>query len=125
MGDVQGEATEEDGEHECPFEVLEDGTEERSFADSVAHYCQSDVAETVEDDDDAEPDFPGVDVVFVEVAVEPADGEVVGCCHYPGGAYGIVCTLHTQCGQRCGLRLLEDTLGWLYEYGGRNLLYRK
>lgn len=36
------------------------------------HDCEGEVAEAVEDDDDedGEPEFPGFDVVFVEVAWE-------------------------------------------------------
>lgn len=36
LRDVQGEAAEEDGEHEEPFEVLEEGAEEGLFAYAVS-----------------------------------------------------------------------------------------
>jgi hypothetical protein len=90
LGDVEGEATEEDGQHEDPLDVLEQGAEEGLLAHAVAHHRQRDVAQPVEDDDDGEPDLPAVDVVLVEVAVEPADGEVVGRGHDPGRADGVV-----------------------------------
>lgn len=57
---------------------------------AVTHDCEGDVTETVEDDDDGEPDFPRVDVVFVQVAIEPSDGEVIGGGQDPGGADGVV-----------------------------------
>ena len=92
LGDVKGEAAEEDGEHEDPLDVFEQGAEEGFLADSVAHDCQGDVAEAIEDNDDREPDLPGVDVVLVEVSVEPADGEVIHRGHDPGSADGVVGT---------------------------------
>lgn len=90
LGDVEGQPAEEDGEHDDPLDVLEEGAKEGFLSDPVPHDGQRDVSEAVEDDDDAEPDLPGVDVVFVEVAVEPADGEVVGRGHDPGRADGVV-----------------------------------
>ena len=57
---------------------------------TVPHDGQCDVAETIEDDDDAEPDLPRVDVVFVKVAIEPSDSEVIGCSHDPCRTNGVV-----------------------------------
>ena len=65
--DVDGDAAEEDEEHEEPFEVLAEGAEEGAFADPVAHGGEGDVAEAVEDDDQSDPDVPGVDVVLVDI----------------------------------------------------------
>ena len=90
LGDMQGETTQEDCEHEGPLHVLEERVQEGAFTDTVAHDCQSDVAETIENNDDGEPDLPRIDVVFIEVTVVPSDGEVVGCGHDPGGTDGIV-----------------------------------
>lgn len=65
--DVDGDATKEDEEHEEPFEILEQGADETAFACTIAHDCEGDVAETVEDDDEGDPDVPTVDVVFVDI----------------------------------------------------------
>ena len=113
LGHVEGQAAEEDAEHEDPFEVFEDcGTErgqlrgvrekdgtrkltsiaKRPLADTIAHDGQGDVAQTVEDDDDGEPDFPRIDVILVEVAIEPTDGKVVGSRHDPRSADSVVST---------------------------------
>ncbi len=66
--------------------------EETSFVIAVSHGGQCEVTKAVENDDDGEPHFPRIDVVFVEIAVEPSDGEVIGSRHDPGCANGIVCT---------------------------------
>ena len=107
---MQGESAEEDGEHEdlydglvwwivCgrrdgrlthPFEVLQQSSKETLLPNPVPHYRQRDVAEPIEDYDNTKPNFPAVDVIFVQVAVEPADGEVVRQRHDPGCADGVV-----------------------------------
>ncbi len=61
------DASEEDEEAEEPLEILEEGADEAAFANSIAHHCQRDVTETVEDDDKGDPGIPRVDVVFVNV----------------------------------------------------------
>ncbi len=67
LGNVDGDATEEDEEHKEPFEVFAKRAEERSFTDTVPHGREGDVAETVEDDYEGDPDVPGIDVVFVDI----------------------------------------------------------
>lgn len=57
---MQRETTEEDGEHEDPFQVEQEGVNETHGADTVAHECEGDVTEAIEDDDDGEPDFPTI-----------------------------------------------------------------
>ena len=52
LRDMEGETTEEDSKHENPFEILEECAEEGFLADAVAHEGESDVSETVEDNDD-------------------------------------------------------------------------
>jgi len=71
LTDMQTESSKEDGQQEQPLQVLNHAVHPALSADAVAHSGEGQVAETVEDDDDGEPDFPGVEVVFVEVAVEP------------------------------------------------------
>ena len=61
------DTSEEDEEHEQPLEVLAEGAEEGSFTDTIAHGCESDVAETVENDYEGDPDVPGVDVILVDI----------------------------------------------------------
>lgn len=90
LADVQRETTEEDSEEESPLEVLVEGVEQSPLADTVAHDGERDVTKTVEHDDDGEPDLPGVDVVLVQVAVEPAHEEVVDRSEDPGRADGVV-----------------------------------
>lgn len=36
------------------------------------------------------PNLPRVDVVFVEVSIEPSDCKVVGCCHDPSSTDGVI-----------------------------------
>ena len=75
-GDMEGEAAEEDAKHKGPLEVEEEVAEEALCLNritvlievifvAVAHSCETEVAETIEHDDDGEPDFPAVDVIFV------------------------------------------------------------
>ena len=90
LAHVQRQSAQKTSQHERPLQVLEQAAEPAARADTVAHRGEGDVAEAVEDDDDGEPDFPAVDVVLVEVAVEEADGEVVGDRQDPGGADGVV-----------------------------------
>lgn len=80
---MQRETTEEDCQHDRPFEVLEECIKQAPLADSVSHDCKSNVSETVEDDNDGEPNLPRIDVVFVQVTVVPSDSEVVGSRHDP------------------------------------------
>ena len=54
-GDVEREAAKEDGEHEDPFEVFEEGGEEGVRAEAVAKEGEGDVAQACEDDYDGEP----------------------------------------------------------------------
>ena len=92
LGNVERQTTKEDGKHENPLEVLEEGAEEGSVADTVTHDGERDVTETVEDNDQREPDFPRVEVVLVEVSVVPAHDKVVDGGKNPGGANGVVGT---------------------------------
>lgn len=59
---------------------------------SLPHDGESDVTKTVEDDDERDPDFPAVNVVAVEVPIEPADSKVVDGGENPCGADGVVST---------------------------------
>jgi len=92
LGNVERQTTKEDDEHGNPFGVLPSGVEESLLADTVTHDSQGDVTETDEDDDENEPDLPRVEVVLVEVSVEPTDGEVVDNSEQPGGTDGVVGT---------------------------------
>jgi len=86
LGDVHGHAAEEGREEEQPLEVLEEAGHETAGFGAVADDGETDGAKGLEDDDDAEVDLEGVDVVLVEMAVEPANEEVVCYCEGPGGA---------------------------------------
>ena len=90
LGEVDGDAAKEDEEHEEPLEVLGQSGQEGALACAVTHRGEREIAKTVEDDDERDPDLPAVDVVLVDVALEPADDEVVGNGHDPGGADGVV-----------------------------------
>ena len=67
LGDVDGDAAEEDEEHEEPLEVLGERGQEVALARPVAERRERDVAERVEDDHHGDPDVPAVDVVLVDV----------------------------------------------------------
>lgn len=86
------ETTEENNEHRHPFDVLEERSKQSLLTDTVAHDSQRDVTETDEDNDQTEPHIPGVEVVLVEVSVEPTDGEVVDERQDPGGTNSVVCS---------------------------------
>lgn len=58
LTDVKRETTQEDGEEECPLEVFVDGVQQTSLTNTVSHDSEGNVSETVEDDDDGEPNLP-------------------------------------------------------------------
>lgn len=64
---MYGYPAEEDEEHEQPLKVFGEGREERTFASAIAESRESDIAEAIEDDDESDPDVPGVDVVFIDI----------------------------------------------------------
>lgn len=88
--DVEADTSEEDGEHGHPFEILGQGTEERLLAETVAEHGQTDVTCAGEDDEQRDEDSPGFDVEFVDVAVVPADEEVVEECEGKTESDGVV-----------------------------------
>ena len=57
----------------------------------VPHDGKSDVSKPVEYNDKREPDLPAVDIISVQVSIEPSDGKVVDSCQNPGCADCIVC----------------------------------
>lgn len=75
--DVEGDTTEEDGEHGHPFEILDKGAEETLFTQTIAQDCQADVSCSREDDQESDEDTPGLNVEFVNVTVIPANKEVI------------------------------------------------
>lgn len=89
---VQRKTAEEDGKEEGPLEVLNQVRDEISLACSPAHHCQADVAEAVEYNDDGEPHLPRVQVVLVEITVEPTHGKVVDSGEEPGSTDSVVGT---------------------------------
>ena len=91
LRDVHGDATEEDRQERDPGEVLQEGGEERFLADAVTKDGESDVSERGEDADDGEEDAEAVDVVVVEVAIEPADDQVVHKSEDPSATDSIIC----------------------------------
>ena len=64
---VNGDAAEEDEEHEEPLEIFDECRHEGALAGAVAEGGESNIAEAVEDDDERDPDVPAVDIVFVDV----------------------------------------------------------
>lgn len=52
---MQRKPAEEDGEHEDPFEVFEEGGEEGVCAEAVTEEGEGDVAKACEDDHNGEP----------------------------------------------------------------------
>ena len=88
--DMQGDAAEVDSQQHDPLEIIKQRAENILVAVAEAEHGQRDVAEPVEDDDDSEVDLKGVDVVVVEVAIEPAHGGIVDQRQDPGRADGVV-----------------------------------
>lgn len=62
---MDGKTSKEDGEHQSPGEILGESSEKTFSTDTVPHGSESKVAESVEDDDDGEPDFEGVEIVLL------------------------------------------------------------
>ena len=104
LADVQAHAAQEDGQQRHPLEVLEQAPDERRAGGAVAQHGQGDVAERGEDEDDAEEDLEAVDVVVVQVAVEPADDKIVGQREDPGRRDGVVRADVGHDGQLAGQR---------------------
>lgn len=75
---MERQPAEEDGKQRHPGEVLDQRGEELLLTQTMAQHREGDVADAREDDDEAEEDAPGLHVEFVDVAVVPADDEVVG-----------------------------------------------
>ena len=75
--EVEADPAEEDREHRHPLEVLEERADERFLAQAVTEDGEADVAEAGEDDEEGDEDAPRLDVEGVDVAIVPADEEVV------------------------------------------------
>lgn len=73
LGDVQADPAQKDRQHWDPGEVLEECVEEGFLFGSVAKDAECEIAEGAEDEHDCEVDFEAVDVVVIQMAVEPAD----------------------------------------------------
>lgn len=73
-----------------PFQILKQRRKPSAFSNSISHRRQRDVSESVEDNDNGEPDFPAVNVVLVQVSIKPANGEIIGNGQNPCGANGVV-----------------------------------
>jgi hypothetical protein len=88
--EMEGETTKEDSEHGHPFEIFDETGPETFFGEAVAKDSKGYVTHGAEDDDKAEEDFPGFQVEFIEVAIKPADKEVVHDCEGKAGRQGVV-----------------------------------
>jgi len=98
LAHMQAQPSKEDREQWQPLDVLAQRAEEGFLAETVALDRQGDVSEAVEDKHDGKPDFPGIEVVLVEVAIEEPDGEVVDEGQEPGNADGVVGADVGDCG---------------------------
>jgi hypothetical protein len=107
LRDMDGDASQKDKEQEEPLELFTERAQERAFTTSVAKSSASDVTDycalavktfpstkvqltAIEDEDEHNPDVPRGDVVLVNVALVPADDEVVGGGKQPSSANGVV-----------------------------------
>ena len=90
LANVDRDATEEDGQQRQPRQVLEEGADQAAALGAVAQDGERDGAKGLEDNDNREVDLEAVGIVVVQVAVEPADQEVVGHGEDPGAADGVV-----------------------------------
>ena len=66
--------------------------EETPFSNPVSHDGKGNISKAVKDNNNTEPNFPTVNVVFVKVTIKPANGKIVCCGHYPSRTNGIVCS---------------------------------
>lgn len=85
LGDVQADAAKENGQHGDPGEVFEEGGKKGMRLGAVAEDAEGEVAEEAEDQDDGEVDLEAVDVIMIQMAVEPADDAVAGERRSAGG----------------------------------------
>lgn len=114
LRDVEGNAAEEDDKHEEPLEVFENcklqvsnrGPEEAKLrsqrigiltcsqkallSNTVPLDGQSKITDKTEDDNDGQPNLPGLSVPLVQVTIVFSDGDVVDERENPGASNGIV-----------------------------------
>ena len=107
LADVQRQSTQENCQHNRPFKVLEKRVQNVALAETISHHGESDISKSVEDDDDGKPHLPRVDIILVEVPVEPANEEVVDSCHDPGRANGVIRSNVRHHGDLGGEAMLE------------------
>jgi hypothetical protein len=67
----------EDRKKRDPAEVFSQGEVEELFFQAVMHDCESEIAECGENGDDGEEDLEAVDIVVIQMAVEPADDATI------------------------------------------------
>ena len=57
----------------------------------ISHSRQPKISKPIKHDDDREPHFPAVNIVFVEVTIEPANSKIVRRRHDPCCTDGVIC----------------------------------
>lgn len=90
LRDVDSDAAKEDGEEGQLGDVFEEGAYEATAFGVVAQDGDADSAGRLEDNYNGEVDLEAINVVVVQVAVEPAYQGVGGQHKDPGGANSIV-----------------------------------
>ena len=56
----------------------------------ISHSRQPKIAQTIKHNDNREPHFPAINVVFVQVTIEPADSEIIRRRHDPCCTNGVI-----------------------------------
>lgn len=75
---------------ETLIEGILTGIEKSPFANAISHDCQRDVSKKVEYNDNRKPNFPRINIVFVEITVKPSDSKIIRCRHDPRSANSVV-----------------------------------
>jgi hypothetical protein len=92
-----------------PLEVLQQTLPKTPLPGPIPHNRQRHIPQPIKHNDDTEPHLPAIDVVFIEVSVEPANSEVVRQRHDPRRPDRIICSDVADDGYfRCEANVAEE-----------------
>ena len=93
LGTIKTYAAEEHEHERHPFNGLSEGGQEFRFAHAVPEHTERKHRGSIEDDDQAEPDFPRREVFVIELVSPKADDNVANCGEQEGRGDGVVYVL--------------------------------
>lgn len=74
---MEGDASKENGEHRHPLEILHQGCDQTLLAKTIPQDRETNIPQSREHNEEGNEDLPGIDVELVDIAVVPANKEVV------------------------------------------------